>query len=85
MDKIQLLKHENETYLYIKKLKNKIKQINIKNNKIKITYLSENKREYVLTEEQLKLLKDVKSLKINELSEDNTLTNIYFVNLFFDF
>lgn len=85
MDKIQLLKHENETYLYIKQLKNKIKQINIKNNKIKITYLSENKREYILTEEQLKLLKDVKLLKINELSEDNILSNIYFVNLFFDF
>lgn len=85
MEKIKIIKDKEEIYLYIGKLKNKIKQINIKNNKCKITYMSENKREYNLSVNELELLKNIKSVKINELSEEDQIISIYSVNLFFDF
>lgn len=85
MQDIKILENNNEAYLYIRKLTNKIKQINVKNNKIKITYLSENKREYDLSKEQLNILKDKKYIKVNELSQENGIIDLYSVNLFFDF
>lgn len=85
MQDIKILENNNEAYLYIRKLTNKIKQINIRNNKIKITYLSENKREYELSKEQLNILKDKKYIKVNELSQENGIIDLYSVNLIFDF
>ncbi len=85
MKNLEIIVNNNEVYIYIKKLTNKIKQLNLKNNKLTLTYQSENKREYILTEEQLNVLKNKKNIKINELSEDNIILDVYFVNLFFDF
>ncbi len=85
MKNLEIIENNNEVYIYVYKLKNRIKQLNLKNNKLTLTYQSENKREYILTQEQLNVLKNKKTIKINELSEDNIILDLYFVNLFFDF